>query len=75
MAKGGTKEGAEGRVCLCNALVANVGLPQALPDGSFEKCLITMGNDLMNAGRFCVNNSTEFSAKDVADVLLGTRVV
>jgi len=75
IAKGGTQEGAEGRVCLCNALVANIGLPQILPDGTEEKCLITMGNDLMNVGRFCINNSTEFSAKDVADVLLGTRIV
>jgi len=70
VAKGGTKKEAEGRVCLCNALISNVGMPQRLADGTNEKCLITMGDDLAGAGRFCTNGSSDFSAADIVRVLL-----
>jgi hypothetical protein len=42
-----------GRKCLCNALVANVGMPQRLPDGSAELPLVTLGDDFENVARFC----------------------
>ncbi len=71
VAKGGCKEDTVGRKCLCNALIANVGMPQRLPDGTNEKCLITMGDDLVSVGRFCPNGQTEFAAADVVRVLLG----
>jgi nitronate monooxygenase len=71
VAKGGREEDAAGRKCLCNALIANVGMPQRLPDGTDEKCLVTMGDDLADIGRFCVPGTTEFSAADVVRVLLG----
>lgn len=70
VAKGGLEEDTAGRVCLCNALIANVGMPQHLPDGSDEKCLVTMGDDLAGAGRFCTNGKPEFSAADIVRVLL-----
>ncbi len=72
VAKGGKKEDTVGRKCLCNALIANVGMPQRLPDGSEEQCLITMGDDLAEVGRFCKPNSLDYSAADVVRVLLGT---
>ncbi|MEN7972551.1 MAG: nitronate monooxygenase [Verrucomicrobiota bacterium] len=71
VAKGGCVEDTEGRKCLCNALIADIGMPQRLPDGTDDKCLITMGDDLVAAGRFCSNGHTEFSAADVVRVLLG----
>ena len=71
VAKGGREEDAVGRKCLCNALIANVGMPQRLPDGSDDKCLITMGDDLAEVGRFCPEGKVEFSAEDVIRVLLG----
>jgi len=71
--KGGTEAEAKGRVCLCNALLANVGMPQYLSDGTYEKCLVTMGDDVVNVKRFCTKESMAFSATDVVDVLLGKR--
>ncbi len=71
VAKGGLEADTVGRVCLCNALIANVGMPQRLPDGTDEKCLVTMGDDLAGASRFCKDGTPHFSAADVVRVLLG----
>ncbi|RKX40441.1 MAG: nitronate monooxygenase, partial [Verrucomicrobia bacterium] len=71
VAKGGQEEDTVGRKCLCNALIANVGMPQRLPDGTDEQCLITLGDDLSEIGRFCSSGNVEFSAADVVRVLLG----
>ncbi len=72
VAKGGRKEETVGRKCLCNALAANIGMPQRLPDGSLEKCLVTMGDDLVDIGRFCSEGNLDYSAGDVIRVMLGT---
>ena len=72
VAKGGREEDTIGRKCLCNSLISNVGMPQRLPNGTDEKCLITLGDDLVGVGRFCRNDRVEFSAADVVNVLLGT---
>jgi nitronate monooxygenase len=71
VAKGGAGSDTVGRKCLCNALVANVGMPQCLPDGSQEQCLITLGDDFSQIGRFCTPDQPEFSAEHVIRVLLG----
>jgi hypothetical protein len=47
-------------------------MPQRLSDGNYELCLITMGDDLAEVGRFCKPDSLNFSAADVVRVLLGT---
>jgi nitronate monooxygenase len=70
VAKGGKGADAAGRKCLCNALSANAGLPQVLPDGTMEKPLITMGDDLACIDRFCKKGDLDFSAAHVVDVLL-----
>ena len=70
VAKGGNEEDTVGRKCLCNALISNCGMPQVLADGSREKCLITMGDDLAGIGRFCSKEKSNFSAADVVDALL-----
>lgn len=49
--KGGRAEDTEGRVCLCNALTATVGLGQSRPDGWQEPALVTLGADLDGARR------------------------
>jgi len=72
IAKGGHEEDTAGRKCLCNALIANAGMPQRLADGTDELCLITMGDDLMDIGQFCSPGSLDFSAADVVRTLLGT---
>ena len=72
LAKGGKPEDLVGRKCLCNALVANVGMPQRLPDGSCELPLVTLGDDFANVGRYCPDPSNpDYSAADVVREILG----
>jgi nitronate monooxygenase len=71
VAKGGKLEDSVGCRCLCNALVANIGMPQILSDGSLEPCLVTLGDDLSGVTQFCTSDHPEFTAEDVVRVLLG----
>lgn len=71
LAKGGKPGELAGRKCLCNALVANIGMPQRLADGTYEQCLVTLGDDYLGVGRFCRDDNPEFSAADVIRTLLG----
>lgn len=71
LAKGGQLEQTVGRKCLCNALVANVGMPQRLADGSEELPLVTLGDDFAGIGRFCSVAAPDYSAADVVRTLLG----
>jgi nitronate monooxygenase len=72
VAKGGLEEDTVGRKCLCNALAANAGSPQVLPDGTKEKCLVTMGDDLVDVGRFCKDAKLDFSVADVIQTMVGS---
>ena len=67
LAKGGQPAALAGRKCLCNALVANVGMT----GGRAEQPLVTLGDDFAGIGRFCADGRTEFSAADVVRTLLG----
>jgi len=69
LAKGGRAEDLIGRKCLCNALVANIGMPQPLRDGTKELPLVTLGDDFENIGRFCRAGQADFSAADVLRIL------
>mgnify|MGYP000862614569 CR=1 FL=1 len=71
IAKGGCPDDTAGRKCLCNALVANIGMGQRLSDGTFELPLVTLGDDLANIGQFCTPEHPDFTAADVLRVLLG----
>jgi nitronate monooxygenase len=71
VAKGGKLEDTVGRKCLCNALTANIGIPQRLPDGTYEKALVTLGDDFSDIGRFCASGNHNFSAADVVRIMLG----
>jgi len=70
VAKGGRMEDTVDRKCLCNALLANIGMPQILADGSRELCLITLGDDLSCISRFCSIENPEYTAAEVIRVLL-----
>lgn len=70
VAKGGDIADTIGRKCLCNALVANVGMPQVQRNGEIEGMLITSGDDAANVARFAPDGSTHYSAADVLDYLL-----
>lgn len=68
--KGGDIADTVGRKCLCNSLIANVGLPQIQRNGEVEGILITSGDDATRVSRFAPEGSTSYSASNVIDYLL-----
>ena len=68
--KGGTAEDTVGRKCLCNALMANVGLGQIQRQGDPEGTLITSGDDVKEVARFLPPGADAYRAVDVIDHLL-----
>jgi NAD(P)H-dependent flavin oxidoreductase YrpB (nitropropane dioxygenase family) len=72
--KGGTVEGALGRKCLCNGLVANVGLGQHRPNQKPEQALLTAGDDAAHIADFLPPDSDSYSAADVLRKLLADLV-
>ena len=65
--KGGTAEDTERRGCLCNALMANIGLGQRR-EGSPEKQLFTAGDDLVHLPLGSVDDPA-YTAEDVIQYL------
>jgi hypothetical protein len=68
--KGGKVEDTVGRKCLCNGLLANIGLSQIQKSGYVEKPLVTAGEDLRNISRFIKDGSKSYSARDVIKYLI-----
>lgn len=71
--KGGLVEATEGRKCLCNALLSNIGLAQVRANGALEAPLVTLGNDLNIVRRFLPAGGTSYGAADVVRTILGQR--
>ena len=69
--KGGDESETEGRSCLCNALMANIGLPQ-YRDEYTELPLYTGGDALLNLPLGSVEHP-QYDAGDVLDYLYGNR--
>jgi NAD(P)H-dependent flavin oxidoreductase YrpB (nitropropane dioxygenase family) len=69
--KGGTVEETVGRKCLCNALMANVGLGQHRKDGYDEAAAVTLGQDLDGARRLAALHPHGWTAGDVVSWLVG----
>jgi nitronate monooxygenase len=70
VAKGGAAKDTAGRKCLCNGLMANIGLPQRYADGSVEPALVTVGDDLCLVSVFVREGADDYSARDVVERLL-----
>jgi nitronate monooxygenase len=70
--KGGAIEATEGRQCLCNALMANIGVGQQTKAGGVEPPILTSGDDLMTIGGFLAGR-TSYSAEDVLSYLCGEQ--
>lgn len=68
--KGGDIADTEGRKCLCNGLLANIGLGQLRPDGRRELPLLTAGDDLVRLGEIMPSGSRQYSARHVINYLL-----
>ncbi|MFI7030836.1 nitronate monooxygenase [Microbispora rosea] len=67
--KGGRVEETAGRRCLCNGLLAAIGLGQRRPDGYLEPPLLTLGQDT----GFLSGLPDDYSAADVVErILQGT---
>ena len=67
--KGGKLEDTVGRKCLCNALFATVGHPQAREGGLRERPLITSGDELKNIRRFIGSDRVGYTAAEVIEYL------
>jgi nitronate monooxygenase len=70
LAKGGHEEDTVGRKCVCNGLLANIGLAQVRNGKRTEPALITAGDDLVTVGQFLRLGRVDYSAKDVVERLL-----
>ena len=70
MRKGGAIADTEGRKCLCNALMSNIGLGQVRDEGVIEHPILTAGDDLDSIRRFLPNGADSYSAADVIAGLL-----
>jgi len=70
LAKGGKIEETVGRKCLCNALMANIGLAQKRKDEMAEPALVTVGDDLNTVAQFLAPGRESYKAADVVESLL-----
>lgn len=68
--KGGDIADTVGRKCLCNALMANIGLGQITKQGTVEGTLVTSGDDVANVARFLSPGESTYTAADVIGYLL-----
>ena len=69
--KGGALDDTAGRKCLCNGLLATIGLGQQRHQGP-EPPIVTAGDDLERAVRALVVDGGGYTAADVVDYLLST---
>jgi NAD(P)H-dependent flavin oxidoreductase YrpB (nitropropane dioxygenase family) len=68
--KGGDAEETKGRKCLCNALMADIGMPQTQSWGDEELPLLTAGDDLNQLLRILKPGQRSYSAADVLNYLI-----
>ena len=73
VSKGGKRADAVGRKCLCNGLMANIGLAQIRKKTELELPLLTSGRDLSSVLQLASNSKMSYSAVDVLEFLLGPQ--
>ena len=74
LAKGGTAEEAEGRKCLCNALMANIGYGQKRASRIPEPALVTVGDELNAVAQFLKPDGNNYTVADVVASILGEEM-
>jgi nitronate monooxygenase len=67
--KGGSAPLLEGKKCLCNALLSNIGLAQSRESGYIEDSLVTSGDDILTIARF-LGSKSSYRAEEVVDWIL-----
>jgi NAD(P)H-dependent flavin oxidoreductase YrpB (nitropropane dioxygenase family) len=68
--KGGAVEDIDGRKCLCNGLMANIGLPQVRKDGYVEAPIVTLGSDIEGAKVLLKRHPDGYGADEAVNWLL-----
>lgn len=68
--KGGDEADTVGRKCICNALLASIGLGQIQKNGEFELPIVTSGDDVADVARFLPEGSATYTARDVIEYLI-----
>jgi len=63
--KGGLPADTKGRVCLCNGLVATIGLAQVRAQPGPDEALVTAGNEVGNVAAFLRPGHDSYSAAEV----------
>ena len=69
--KGGKETELAGRKCLCNALMANVGLGQVRRGGYVEEAAVTLGQDLTGARQLLGVHPDGWTARQAVEWLVG----
>lgn len=70
VAKGGAAADTVGRACLCNGLLAAIGLAQNSPAGIPEPAILTAGDELAGVHRFLAPGASTYPAAAVVRALL-----
>ncbi|MEU4269854.1 nitronate monooxygenase [Streptomyces sp. NPDC026092] len=70
--KGGDPAATDGKLCLCNGLLATIGLGQRRPGGTVEAPVVTLGQDLDFLNDLSPSGE-EYTASDVVEWLVGAR--
>jgi NAD(P)H-dependent flavin oxidoreductase YrpB (nitropropane dioxygenase family) len=70
VAKGGSIEDTLDRKCLCNGLLAAIGLPQHRNNAYVEPPLVTLGNDLGFLRHLMTHEAATYTAEDAVRYLL-----
>jgi len=68
--KGGMRADTEGRKCVCNGLLATIGIGQVRPGTGVELPLVTAGNDVETVASFLKPGASSYTAAEVIDALL-----
>jgi nitronate monooxygenase len=74
ISKGGSAADTHGRKCLCNGLVATVGLGQVYADHKIEAPIVTSGDDIARIVHLAKGSEMSYTAGDVIRYLLGEEV-
>lgn len=72
--KEGAVEDTPGRKCLCNGLMANIGMAQPQRNGYMEKPLVTSGDDIARIGQFISQAKLSYTAAEVVAYLMGKLI-
>ena len=67
--KGGNEADVVGRKCVCNGLMATIGIGQ-LQKGGIEAPLLTAGDDAVDVAQFVKPGCDSYTAADVIHCLL-----